>query len=190
MASLLNVELFKGTINNVKKEVLTHTSGDTSISTNTFTGKVSGGGNVATYHEHYTDFKIDNQRFRCWGDYAFEDGDKVVLYASPTNKGFHKVETCKNFTRNFVAGKIKTPNGGLWGAIKNLFAVAFSALISGFFIYLIVSSVVESSIAKKIIVGVIIAIVAIISFFAMFGGVAEDKKTKQLNKEIANYPEF
>lgn len=186
MASLLNVELFKGTINNVKKEVLTHTSGDTSISTNTFTGKVSGGGNVATYHEHYTDFKIDNQRFRCWGDYAFEDGDKVVLYASPTNKGFHKVETCKNFTRNFVSGKIKAPNGGLWETIKVVLSIILVALL----VISIVVSFIESPIIENIVAGVILLIAVVLIFFVFVGGIAEGKETKQLNKEIANYPEF
>ncbi len=101
-----------------------------------------------------------------------------------------KVETCKNFTRNFIAGKIKAPNGGLWGAIKGVLATAFGALIPSFFVYAIISRLIESPIIKNIVIGVILVIVAVLIFFALVGGKAEGKETKQLNKEIANYPEF
>lgn len=191
MAKLSKFELFKGTINSVKKEVLTHTSGETNIETDIFTGKVSGGGNVETYHEHYTDFKIENQRFRCWGDYIFEDGDKVVLYASATNQGFYKVETCKNFTRNFVVN-VKVAYG-IWGKIKAIFGgiLALIFIPTAFSSYATIKETIESPVTQKIVFGVVVVVyLCFVFFLILFNKDNKSKKLSQLNKEIANYPEF
>ena len=119
---MADLELFKGKISKVKKEVLTHTSGeieksDIKIKTNyslTFGKSISGkggggGGKIETTHEHYTDFNIDQTAFRCWGDYMFQDGDSVVLQGYPTNQGFYEIEFLRNATRNFTIGKLAGP---------------------------------------------------------------------------------
>ena len=69
------MQSFKGQISKVKKEVLTHTSGEiksTEIKTkySLFFDKQiisggGGGGKVQTTHEHYTNFKIDKV-FSLW----------------------------------------------------------------------------------------------------------------------------
>ena len=115
-----NLELFKGKISNVNKQVLTHTSGeieksDIKIKTNysltfgkTISGKGGGGGGkITTTHEHYTDFNIAQTAFRCEGDYIFQDGDSVILQAEPTNQGFYKIKFLKNATKNFTIGELK-----------------------------------------------------------------------------------
>ena len=104
------LELFKGEISNAKKEVLTHTSGETKIATTgVFTREVSGSGSVQTHHEHYNEFAINNTQFRCYGDYTFKDGDKVALGAYPTNQGFYEVGIAKNATRNFYFSNLRKP---------------------------------------------------------------------------------
>ena len=130
---MADLELFKGKISKVKKEVLTHTSGeieksDIKIKTSyslTFGKSISGkggGGKITTTHEHYTNFKIDKTSFRCAGDYNFDEGDEVMLYASETNQGFYEVLLLKNASSNFVVENylpstpILSGAGGIFGA--------------------------------------------------------------------------
>lgn len=111
---------FGGIISNCKKEVLTHTSGSTTIESKRnlilfWDMRVEGGGKVETTHEHYTDFEIDDKVFRCYGDFMFKDGDKVSLYATESSKGYYRVEWIKNFTRDFSVGKKPAnPNKSLY----------------------------------------------------------------------------
>lgn len=108
--NLSNLELVRGKISECKKEVLTHISGESEINTvPSFSGKkIIGRGSTSTQHEHYTEFKIDGVAYRCWGNYSFNDGDEVVLYALPTDKGYYYVANLKNFTRNFFTTELKT----------------------------------------------------------------------------------
>ena len=125
MANLFDMQAFKGQISKVKKEVLTHTSGEveaTKIKTNysltfgkTISGK-GGGGKITTTHEHYTNFKIDKTSFRCAGDYNFDEGDEVMLYASETNQGFYRVVFLKNASRNFIVSP-QAPSHPIFSAI-------------------------------------------------------------------------
>lgn len=110
---------FEGTISNCKKEVLTHTSGNVNISTGNFTG-VTGGGNITTSHQHYTDFEIDDNVFRCYGNLIFKDGDRVKLYAYKTNNGYYYVTYIENFTRDFcqASSKADNPPKSMFGAIS------------------------------------------------------------------------
>lgn len=132
------LELFKGKISDVKKQLLTNTVGSTKISTNPFTDRVSGSGSVETYHEYYTEFEIDGNQFRFDGDYTFKDGDNVALYAYRTKKGFYKVEILKNTTRNFFDNQLEKPSGAIrnilegfgGGFIWGLLLVAILTLIS------------------------------------------------------------
>lgn len=104
------MERFEGVISNCKKEVLTHTHGNTTIESKRnwilfWDMRVEGGGRVETTHEHYTDFEINDKVFRCYGDFMFKDGDKVSLYAVESSKGYYRVEWIKNFTRDFCVGE-------------------------------------------------------------------------------------
>lgn len=122
------LELFKGEISNAKKEVLTHTSGETKIATTgVFTREVSGSGSVQTHHEHYNEFAINNTQFRCYGDYTFKDGDKVALGAYPTNQGFYEVGIAKNATRNFILAILESHSHHLLFCV--LFLVDFLGLV-------------------------------------------------------------
>lgn len=102
------MELFKGVISNCKKDVLSTTTGYTSGIIDTkdslFSGKnVKGNirGEIKTEHTHYIHFSIDGVSFRLEGDYVFENGDIVALYAENSGKGYHNVRFFKNFTRGF-----------------------------------------------------------------------------------------
>ena len=110
MAKLSDLQLFKGKISDVKREILTRTSGSTSISTDAFTGKVSGSGSVETQHKYYTEFEINGTQFRFDGDFTFKDGDEVALYAELTGNGFYQAKILKNATRNFFDNEIEKPN--------------------------------------------------------------------------------
>lgn len=116
---------FEGTISNCKKEVLTHTSGNVNISTGKFTGVTGGGGNITTSHQHYTDFEIGNDAFRCYGDLVFKDGDSVRLYAYKTNNGYYYVTYIENFTRDFCKASSEADNPP-----KSM----FEAIMKGFFL--------------------------------------------------------
>lgn len=137
MANLFDMQAFKGQISKVKKEVLTHTSGEveaTKIKTNyslTFGKTISGnggGGKITTTHEHYTNFKIDKTSFRCAGDYNFDEGDEVMLYASETNQGFYEVLLLKNASSNFVVTNF-AKSSPTATAVKSFFAVGIIAWI-------------------------------------------------------------
>lgn len=120
VANIFKMQSFKGQISKVKKEVLTHTSSEiksTEIKTkySLFFDKQiisggGGGGKVQTTHEHYTNFKIDKVSFRCGGDYSFDDGDEVMIYANQTNQGFYKVILLKNATSNFTVNHFSPSN--------------------------------------------------------------------------------
>ena len=130
MANIFKMQSFKGQISKVKKEVLTHTSGEiksTEIKTkySLFFDKqiISGGGGgdkVQTTHEHYTNFKIDKVSFRCGGDYSFDDGDEVMIYANQTNQGFYGVILLKNTTSNFIVNHF-SPSNPIIAALGALF---------------------------------------------------------------------
>lgn len=155
MADLFDMQCFKGQISKVKKEVLTHTSGEvkaTEIKTKySFFGKQiisgsGGGGAISTTHEHYTNFKLDKASFRCAGDYNFDEGDEVMLYASPTAQGFYEVAMLKNLTQNFVINnsapsRLISPIGWALGSFLGCvfiggFAIAIISIILGFFLEL------------------------------------------------------
>ena len=120
VANLFKMQSFKGQISKVKKEVLTHTSGEiksAEIKTRYslfFDRQIisggGGGGTVQTTHEHYTNFKIDKVSFRCSGDYIFDDGDEVMIYANQTNQGFYEVILLKNATNNFTVNHFSPSN--------------------------------------------------------------------------------
>ncbi|TQR59074.1 hypothetical protein [Campylobacter troglodytis] len=130
MANLFDMQAFKGQISKVKKEVLTHTSGEIEKSDIKIDAKYSflwqkvittgkgggGGGKITTTHEHYTNFNIDKTSFRCAGDYNFEDGDEVMLYANETNQGFYRVVFLKNASRNFIVSP-QAPSHPIFSAI-------------------------------------------------------------------------
>ena len=140
MAKLSNLELFKGKISDVKREILTHTSGSTSISTNPFTDRVSGSGSVETHHQYYTEFELCGTQFRFDGDFTFKDGDEVALYAERTGKGFCKVKILKNATRNFFDNEVEKEShqifafiGGFFGGyVGGLFIIFIIGLIASF----------------------------------------------------------
>ena len=138
MADLFDMQCFKGQISKVKKEVLTHTSGEvkaTEIKTKySFFGKQiisgsGGGGTISTTHEHYTNFKLDKASFRCAGDYNFDEGDEVMLYASPTAQGFYEVVLLKNASSNFVVANF-AKSSPTTTAVKAFFGVGFMAWIA------------------------------------------------------------
>ena len=118
------MQIFKGKISNVNKQVLSHTSGSTSVSTGAFTGKVSGSGSVETHHEHYAEFELDGKVFRCDGDYMFKDGDSVALGAYDNGQGFWQVKILKNATRNFYFSHLRK-RIALGGFIGGLFGGFF-----------------------------------------------------------------
>ena len=98
------MQIFKGKISNVNKQVLSHTSGG-SVWT-TASGEVKGT-SVYTHHEHYTDFELDGRVFRCYGDYIFRNGDSVAFVATQTNQGFYLIRMLKNVTSNFYFSEFK-----------------------------------------------------------------------------------
>lgn len=91
-------KIYKGRISGVGKETLTHTSGG-GVKTDMF-GKVKGK-EIDTEHKHYTNFILNDETFRCEGDYIFKDNDLLVFTATATNQGFYEVADCKNVTRGF-----------------------------------------------------------------------------------------
>lgn len=138
MANIFKMQSFKGQISKVKKEVLTHTSGEikpAEIKTKySFFGKQiisggGGGGTVQTTHEHYTNFKIDKVSFRCGGDYNFDDEDEVMIYASQTNQGFYEVILLKNTTSNFIVNHF-SPSNPIITALGAFFAFGFFSWIA------------------------------------------------------------
>lgn len=163
-----------------KSRYKTH-SGGGRVSTNPFTHEVFGSSRVSTKHEHYTTFDIGNATFRCYGEYPFSDGDKVVLYASRTNKGYYEVENLKNFTRNYF---IKRP------------AIGFKEIMASFISFGIIGVYVEAYVMSReflelLDVGVgTFGGLAIGFLFYMFTLRKIRKKFAAFNKEITNYPEF
>ena len=139
VANIFKMQSFKGQISKVKKEVLTHTSGEiksTEIKTkySLFFDKQiisggGGGGKVQTTHEHYTNFKIDKVSFRCGGDYSFDDGDEVMIYANQTNQGFYEVILLKNTTSNFIVNHF-SPSNPIIAALGAFFLSGFFSWIA------------------------------------------------------------
>lgn len=142
------MEVFKGKISNIRQQVLSHTSGNTSISTNAFTGNVSGSGSVQTHQEHYTDFELDGKVFRCDGNYMFKEGDSVALGAYDNGQGFWQVRILKNATRNFYFSHLRKrmPIGGF---IRGLFGGFFGSGIVVWLILWILDKIVGFSKAVK-----------------------------------------
>lgn len=195
------MELFKGTISEVKKEILTHTSGVTRISTKDrlFGGKdVVGSGSVETKHEHYTDFLLDGKAFRCHGDYIFKDGDEVVLYAEQSNQGFCKVVILKNFTHNFVifAKKKRAIGEFLLMAVLGAPGLTLFLMLVCFVVYFIVRIFVDvpenvHSIVNKVseytLKGFFV-LFEILAVYGLFDGLKSNKNLAKLNAQIQNYP--
>ena len=137
MADLFDMQCFKGQISKVKKEVLAHTSGEvkaTEIKTKySFFGKQiisgsGGGGAISTTHEHYTNFKLDKASFRCAGDYNFDEGDEVMLYASPTAQGFYEVVLLKNASSNFIVENY-LPSTPILSGVGGVFGAGFGIIV-------------------------------------------------------------
>ena len=153
MAKLSDLQLFKGKISDVKREILTRTSGSTSISTNAFTGKVSGSGSVETQHKYYTEFEINGTQFRFDGDFTFKDGDEVALYAELTGNGFYQARILKNATRNFFDNEITKEIHPIFAIIRGFFSGYMGGLFIIFIIGLIASFVLDVELKNLTVAG-------------------------------------
>ena len=95
------MEFFRGEISNCR---------DVDIPTHADIEQINGAygvnkGEVKIYNKHFVYFDIDNVSFEHNKNNPFSNGDKVVLFASPTKQKYYKVESIKNLTRNFFIAK-------------------------------------------------------------------------------------
>ena len=187
------MEVFKGKISNIRQQVLSHTSGNTSISTNAFTGNVSGSGSVQTHQEHYTDFELDGKVFRCDGNYMFKEGDSVALGAYDNGQGFWQVRILKNATRNFYFSQLRKrmPIGGF---IRGLFGGFFGSGIVFWLILWILAKIVGFSKAVKESHLPPFAYLAVVAFLAVFIAIKsyknisdERKTTLYFERQVKDY---
>ena len=176
------MEVFKGKISNVNKQVLSHTSGSTSISTGAFTGKVSGSGSVETHHKHYAEFELNGKIFRCDGDYMFKDGDSVALGAYDNGQGFWQVRILKNATRNFYFSHLRKriPLGGfIGGLLAGFFGSAIVILLILWILDKIVgfSKAVKESNLSAIAYLVVVSVLAILIAIKSYKSINDERKT-------------
>ena len=187
------MQIFKGKISNVNKQVLSHTSGSTSVSTGAFTGKVSGSGSVETHHEHYAEFELDGKVFRCDGDYMFKDGDSVALGAYDNGQGFWQVQILKNATRNFYFSHLRKRIAlggfigglllGFWGSGAIILLILWILdKIVGFSKAVKESNL--SAIAYLVVVGVLAVLIAVKSYKSIND---ERKTTIYFEGQIKDY---
>lgn len=100
----------RGKVSNYRKEVVSHTSGEISISgvRSLPSGHIEGGGgggSVSTTHYHTVYFDIDNKSFAWSGNNPLSDGDEVALCSTPMANGYNQVECLKNITKGLFFKK-------------------------------------------------------------------------------------
>lgn len=101
----------KGIVSNYRKEVVSHTSGEISISgvRSLPSGHIEGGGgggSVSTTHYHTTYFDIGNKSFAWEGSNPISNGDEVALCSTPMTNGYNYVECLKNTTKGLFLKRI------------------------------------------------------------------------------------
>lgn len=100
----------RGKVSNYRKEVVSHTSGEISISgvRSLPSGHIEGGGgggSVSTTHYHTMYFDIGNKSFAWSGNNPLSDGDEVALCSTPMANGYNQVECLKNITKGLFFKK-------------------------------------------------------------------------------------
>lgn len=100
----------KGKVSNYRKEVVSHTSGEISISgvRSLPSGHIEGGGgggSISTTHYHTVYFDIGNKSFAWSGNNPLSNGDEVALCSTPMANGYNQVECLKNITKGLFFKK-------------------------------------------------------------------------------------
>lgn len=100
----------RGKVSNYRKEVVSHTSGEISVSgvRSLPSGHIEGGGgggSISTTHYHTVYFDIGNKSFEWSGNNPISDGDEVAVYSVPMTNGYNQVEYLKNITKGLFFKK-------------------------------------------------------------------------------------
>lgn len=180
----------RGKVSNYRKEVVSHTSGEISVSgvRSLPSGHIEGGGgggSISTTHYHTVYFDIGNKSFAWSGNNPLSDGDEVALCSTPMTNGYNQVECLKNITKGLFFKKNYREDDAYiacgkkieWAMLPGLlclFCVGWlmtnSAIITGFLpiIFSIVGYFMLSKVVPKRSHRVIIMLVALVALVALF----------------------
>lgn len=146
-----NAFFHRGKVSNYRKEVVSHTSGEISVSgvRSLPSGHIEGGGgggSISTTHYHTMYFDIGNKSFAWSGNNPISDGDEVALCSTPMANGYNQVECLKNITKGLFFKKNYREDDAYiaYGKKIPLFGIAGLLCLGCVFMFIVKGFVIES----------------------------------------------